>query len=209
MPILFDLAKYLGSVFVETGTGTGDGVIAAMRARFKHIHSIEISEDAHELAQLAVKAESEVSPPYGTVTLHKGFSADLLQSICEPLLWQLSAKKSDHTTFFTFWLDAQARLDTGTSAEIGTNPWPLLDELKIIRSLFKGALKPPVILINRLGLMNHPDAWGGHNVTLENVAQLIGKIHSSYGYHLYPGEAGENDVLAAVPAWIQAASTWP
>jgi hypothetical protein len=162
-----------------------------------------------EIANIAVENEAASTPTRSKVTLYTGDSEDILPSICEKIRYQYGQKRSEHTAFVTFWLDASPIQMPEGQVIMGKTHWPVLEELKIIGNFFKGALKPPVILINRLSLMSQPDGFYGHDVTLEKVAKVIYKMHPSYTYQVLQGEYGENDVLAAIPSWLIAASSWP
>lgn len=200
MPILFDLSAFRGTVFVETGTGTGEGAIAAIRAGFQIIHTIERSAAIHAVASQALRDELN----RGTASrlfLYHGESTTLLPQICRNHQHQVGDGPGQHVTFFTFWLDANPTTVGDT--------WPVLDELAIIRDIFRGSLRPPVILINRFGATFQPEAWGGHEVTVQKISAEIAKIDSSYLYDLLPGEGGEQDVLVATPQWLRAAAAYP
>ncbi len=205
MPINFDLFAYRGSVFVETGTGDGASVITAMRLQFPLIHSIELAPEKRAMAAQAVETETQTRPSRSEISLHEGKSVDFLPQICEQFRYQLGANKSQHTAFFTFWLDAHQASEAGATA----NPWPVLDELQVIQTYFKGALRPPAIFINHLEWMDQPDALGGHDVSLEKVARIVHATHPSYGYHVLPGDNETSNVLAIIPMWLRAANSYP
>ena len=54
------LYKYINPVFVETGTYFGEGVAAALEAKFKEIHSIEISPSIHATVSELFEAHDNV-----------------------------------------------------------------------------------------------------------------------------------------------------
>jgi glycosyltransferase involved in cell wall biosynthesis len=111
--ILVDLFKrYPNPVFVETGTALGRGVKAALRAGFKEIYSIEENQDLWAFNQAQFKDAANVH-------ILQGESRNHLPKILATL---------DNPA--TFWLDAHC---TGGGLNGGQAPYPLLEELHIIR----------------------------------------------------------------------------
>jgi glycosyltransferase involved in cell wall biosynthesis/SAM-dependent methyltransferase len=112
--LLVDLFKrHPNPAFVETGTALGRGVKAALRAGFKTIYSIEENRELYAFNRTQFKDAA------GVHILH-GESCKVLPQIMSAL----------HGSA-TFWLDAHR---TGGGLNGGQMPYPLLEELRIIKS---------------------------------------------------------------------------
>lgn len=100
-------AKFKLGVLVETGTYMGD-MVFAMRNRFEHIHSVELSSEFYERAVIRFSADPQVS-------LWKGDSAvllsDIIKQLHEPTLFWLDGHYSGGIT-------ARAEVDTPVVAEV-------------------------------------------------------------------------------------------
>lgn len=126
MPISTEiLKKYLSTVFVETGSHTGDGIKSAVDAGFDLVVSIELSEKWYNhcrqrFPRSVPDAENiTLMPKYSNVFLIKGDSGDLLGGT----LNILSAHKC------TIWLDGHW---SGGDTAKGIDETPLLRELHCI-----------------------------------------------------------------------------
>jgi len=118
------LRRYPNQVFVETGTGGGSGIDAALAAGFDQIQSIELSKSLFAKACERFKNNKKVS-------IIQGDSSRVLGKLISPI-----------TTPITFWLDAH--YSYGDTAK-GDKMTPLIEELRIIAS---HPIKSHVILID-------------------------------------------------------------
>lgn len=132
MPINFDLSKYAyNTIFIETGTYTGDGVKAALKSGFKHIYSIELDKDRFDKCTRKFRGNDNVTIIHGDSSVQLAL---LMEKITEPV---------------TFWLDAHY---CGDGAEIGEKWCPLKEEFDAIHS---HAIKTHTILIDDWRCMNN------------------------------------------------------
>lgn len=160
-------------IFIETGSYGGDGIVAALNAGFRDIHSIELSDFYFNLCK-----ERYTQP---NVHLYNGDSVDvlpiILNEIDEPCV---------------FWLDAHW-CDPNTA--VGKFPVPLLEELDIIS---KHSIKTHIILIDDCRLIREPDSeWKkDFPYTLHTIENFIKGINSKYRITYIDGFT-KDDILVA------------
>lgn len=120
MPITVEsLKKYRRNIFIETGTGRGDGIVCAFTAGFSKCYSIELNEKFYKIAHDKMKnyiKENKLVLFYGNSPEKL---STILKNINEPV---------------TFWLDAHSYTEA-----------PLYEELKIIKNHH---IKNHIILID-------------------------------------------------------------
>jgi hypothetical protein len=105
--------KYINPVFIETGSGYGNGIQCAIDAGFKKIYSIEISCALFISCYTRFKENQNVNIKYGD-------SCDLLPEILKGINKPV-----------TFWLDAHY---SGGHTSYGICDAPLMFELTAIRN---------------------------------------------------------------------------
>jgi hypothetical protein len=172
MPIGFDLKKFLNPVFIETGLWKGEGALAAIRAGFKIVYSIEIQQSSIDQTMNSGTRFGRHLAPHvknGRVRIILGNSAEELPKLLDEM--------PDEQ--FTFWLDAHQ----------GHPSFPLEKELIAIS---QHPRKDHTILIDDLRKF---DDWGfDRNV----IKQRLLEINPDYEFRLLPGLV-PHDVLAAIP----------
>jgi hypothetical protein len=180
------LSKYTyNKYFIETGTFTGGGVIRALEAGFKFIHSIEIAPNYYESAVSAF-ANNE------NVTIHLGDSVkvlpDILSNIDEPITFFLDSH------FFS----ASPRMYGGEKlSEIDV---PLYQELDIIGS---HNIKNHTILIDDrrvFGLSTIPGEpvfvdWTG--ISEARIKEKLLSINKDYEFYYIDTSNRKEDIFVA------------
>jgi hypothetical protein len=170
-----DFVPYMSPVFIETGSYGGDGIAAAMKAGFKKIHSIELSDHYYNLCVERYGNEQNVH-------LHHGDSIEvlpkLLSTINEPV---------------TFWLDGHY---CGPDSASGIKAVPLWEELEIIKS---HTLKMHTILIDDMRLLRRREAeWKDLPYTIADVESLIMSINPRYSIKYIKGFESMDILVAQV-----------
>jgi hypothetical protein len=161
------------SIFIETGTSSGDGVIAALNVGFSKIHSIEISKFYFDESKKLFRR-------FPNVILHFGDSTDILPKI----LGTINEK-------CTFWLDAHY---CGGQAGGDFEHIVLMDELQIIANHH---IKEHTILIDDMRLVRNKEAeWRKFPYTDKEIEECILQINSNYKIK-YSSGVVENDILSA------------
>lgn len=188
MPMAFDLGEYLTGAFVETGTCYGDGVIKAMQAGFKQIHSIEISAELLQQAGPIIQNAMQAAGLSPDIKLYNGDTVNALPVICEAL----------QNDYVTFWLDAHTHYFENQTVSVGQKPCPLIEELAIIKRFFNNNTLLPVILIDDLRCIRDSRSWGGHDVTLHSICEAVLAINPDYSFKFLNGHI-PHDVLACLP----------
>jgi hypothetical protein len=174
MPFVPDLLKYLGGVFVETGTYKGDTIdILLQLDEFKEsqIYSLELSDVFYERCKAKYANRDNVT------IVHANSKYELF-SVIENI-----------NTPITFWLDSHwsGIPDVGFDAD---TICPILYELKQIK---QHHINTHTIIVDDIRLMN-----GEHfPVTLDEIAVHIMDINPNYKLILYDDEFAEHDVLVA------------
>lgn len=168
-----DFTPYLNPVFIESGSYGGNGIRAALRAGFKKIISIELSDYYYEYC---------VNQNFGyRVKLIKGDSILVLPKVLKNINKRC-----------TFWLDGHYMSEERTP--IGIMPVPLMEELKIIA---KHHIKDHTILIDDMRLLrNHEAEWKDLPYCVCDIEEFIHTINPNYKIH-YDSGVVENDILIA------------
>lgn len=206
MTRMIDLADFQQGAFVETGTGQGYRVIDAMRHGFPVIYSVELSEEVFASTYATIQQAVPTIPTISHVTLLQGDTIATLPGLCDLVkARQIYALSS----IVTFWLDARPLHHPDGRVTAGSPPYPLLDELAILRKAFRGELWVPIILVNGISECLHGIQVGGAPITLAKVEAAIRAIDPDYTFEIGRVRsaspelvAGAEDVLAAYPAWF-------
>ncbi len=164
------LKKYRTDIFVETGTGRGNGVAAAIESGFKEIYSIEVNNDNFVISSERFKNNKNVH-------LFKGDSMVILPQVLS------SVNKSA-----TFWLDAHT--DTKWNDVLGKKGCPILEE---IDEIINSHIFEKVILIDDIRLFKGQgqDFW--NHITDKDILSLF----SRYGHYNVAYEDGfvKDDIM--------------
>lgn len=157
--------------FVETGSLVGDGILSAINAGFKNIHSIELSNTYYELCKNKFKS-------YPNVKIWKGDSSvvlkDVIKTITEPIV---------------FWLDGH--YSCGNTA-LGNKYSPLMEELDIIKN---HKLNNHTILIDDIRCFNKLDK--NYDFDETDIRNKLLEINSLYTLELIDSTKFKNDILVA------------
>ena len=178
MPIKFDLKKLnANSIFIETGTYMGQGVIKALTSGYKEVHSIELDTKRYESNVKRFKNKKNVHLYHGNsgIVLH-----NIMKKIKEPCV---------------FWLDAHY---CGDGAEMAEKWCPLKEELQAI---LNHDIKTHTILVDDMRCMDlqHIDVKTQKPVDFPGTKNLIIKIkeiNPEYKITYLNGHI-KNDVLCA------------
>jgi len=163
---------YLNPVFIESGSYGGDGIMAALKAGFPKVISIELSEYYYILCRERYKQPN--------VTLYHGDSVEVLPIILK-----------DITERCTFWLDGHF---CGDFTAGQTNPVPLMEELLIIA---KHTRNDHTIIIDDMRLLRTHDAeWKDLKYGIEDIENVVRRINPKYQIHYEKGLV-KNDILVA------------
>lgn len=139
-PTINYFKEYKGdcTVFIETGTYRGEGMIAAREAGFHEIHSVDIIEHPDMLFK------------YDGVGTAKRYVDDS-RNVLPWLLPKITGK-------IMFWLDGHSQLMEGEE-----DNFPLMGELAAIA---KHCKQPPIIMVDDYLYMTHPKVtgWNEHDV---------------------------------------------
>ena len=181
----FDLSRFHGDAFVETGTFHGAGVRSALACGFAQVHTIEVFEPLVRENEARFAGEIE----RGTVHLHLGDSADVLA----PLVSGIEGS-------ITYWLDAH--IQTMNGAGVGREKCPLVTELAQIARCRAG--RSDIVLIDDLRLIE--DRRAGWAVDLGEMYRLLWEIDRSFVIFRIDGHV-PGDVLACVPRARHAAAS--
>lgn len=157
--------------FVETGTLRGEGIETAIASGFKHIFSIELSD------QLAMECQKKYAQQT-QVKIIAGDSSTVLEDILVPILKPI-----------TFWLDAHY---SGGETARGDCKCPILKELSVIA---RHPVKRHTILIDDLRMFGTPIHDG---ITFDQLLKSLLKINPDYCFSLHNG-IEPRDILAATP----------
>lgn len=171
------LKKYMGNVFIETGTYDASGTLVAVEAGFPFIITIEISPRLFWFSHNRLRGTNNV-------LMLMGDSAILLPKVLEGIV-----ERS------TFWLDAHQPQDNlgGYGYTAQGYSWsnsPLRIELIALKN---HAIKNHYILIDDVDLFGT-----GHidHATLDEIKKMILDINPAYQFNLEDGN-GPGTVLAA------------
>ena len=164
---------YLNPVFIETGTGGGDGILAALKCGFKKVISIEVDESLYQLCRGKFKLNDKV-------TVYLGDSIDVLPKILKGI-----DKRC------TFWLDGHY---SGEGTGYGKEYVPLMEELKIIA---QHHIKNHTLLLDDMRLLRtHTAEWKDLKYSIEDVEKMIYSINPNYKI-TYAFGVVPNDILIA------------
>lgn len=206
MTRILDLAEFQLGFFVETGTGLGHRVVEAMRLGFPLIHSIELDHDVFLSAHDTVRKDTSTIPSPSKVMLYHGDSVSALPFICASIKLDMAYYKG---SMVTFWLDARPNQYSVERAPSDVTPYPLFDELLVLRNAFRGSLWTPIILINGFSESLAGIRVNDAQITLDTVKAAIYAIDPDYCFEVvrFRSEIPElidtsEDVLAAFPAWF-------
>lgn len=146
-PTINYFKEYKGdcTVFIETGTYRGEGMIAAREAGFLEIYSIDITEHPDILFK------------YDGVGTAKRYIDDS-RKVLPWLLPKITGK-------VMFWLDAHSMLMEGEE-----DNFPLMDELAAIAVHCK---QPPVILIDDYLYMTHGLVTGWNHYKVADAVRSV------------------------------------
>lgn len=175
-PGLLEQFNY-NSVFVETGSGQGEGIQAALDAGFKSIHSIE----------------SDIEFFWH---VHKRFfGIDSVNLLCGNSGWWLPhlLYSLPRAQRITFWLDAHFSADEKRLKPFA-DPCPLLDELQAILLYRMGV---DTILIDDMFYFNS-GYKGWHSIESTNIYAFLSRINPTYKIMFEDG-ARKGDILIAEP----------
>jgi hypothetical protein len=167
-------SKYPNSVFVETGTYHGEGILYALQAGFKNIRSVELFDKLYHMCLEKFKN-------FPNVKLYQGNSSEKL--------WEMIANINEP---ITFWLDAHY---SDSSTAKGPEFSPIIKELEVIK---RHPINTHTILIDDIRDMGtmHFDF-----VTREQVIEKLMEINPNYTISYENGLNGDmifyNDILVA------------
>jgi hypothetical protein len=166
---------YLSSIFIETGSCTGDGIQAALKSGFEYVISIEIDNSLYEECQLRFKKDKNV-------TLYLGDSIDILPNILK-----------DIDVKCTFWLDGHY---SGEGTSYGKLQVPLMEELKIIA---QHSIKNHTLLLDDMRLLRtHAAEWKDLPYTIQDVEKMIYSINPNYKITYGFGVAPDDILIAQI-----------
>lgn len=176
-------SNYLNEYFVETGTYIGNGVEAALKYGFKHIYSIELSDELYYFCKKKFSDKNNVEIIHGD-------SGEKLLSVI-----------SEINEPITFWLDGhfhpggKNRADNPENYVWGKssrdNFWtPIWRELSEIKA---HPIKIHTIIIDDMREFSK-ECYG--KVKIQSIKEKILSINSDYKFRFHTG-AVENDILAA------------
>lgn len=146
MPIAFDLRPFsrVSTVFCETGTYLGEGVVAAIDAGFRNIASVEYS--TRNIAAAKSRIANHLKHSSIDVRIIQGDSTERIDDLIA-FSMDLGEKRP------VFWLDAHLHgFEDGSVT--GGNPCPLLTEIEHIVDAFHGEA---VILVDDLRIVGQPN----------------------------------------------------
>lgn len=177
----YDFKSYTDkAVFIETGSYIGKGIDSALQAGFQRIYSIELSNYYHNYCVRKYAGNDKVK-------LYFGDSLDvlplILMDIQEPCV---------------FWIDAHWMGGEADKIQPGKNPFPLMDELKIIA---KHPIKTHTIIIDDMRLVRDKNKeWGtAFPYCTCDIEEFLHTINPLYKMEYQEGDAGDTkDVLIAI-----------
>ncbi len=170
--------KFDNTVFVETGTWCGDGVMNAYESGFDQIHSIELFEPLYN-------QNVERFNQYNNIHLYLGDSSLMLYDVI---------KNIDDNIFF--WLDGHYSGDgTAQSNLLGIYEFPLLLE---IQQISKHRVKNHTILIDDLrcfpSIEKQNELGFKTNYSVDILKEELLKINNNYKFYTIDGYV-PNDIL--------------
>jgi hypothetical protein len=170
--------KYMNPVFIETGSYGGDGIVAAMKAGFKRIFSIELSEHYYNICHERYSMERNVF-------LYHGDSLDVLPRILKIINEPI-----------TFWLDAHFCGDVTGKGKVIV---PIMEELDIIA---QHSIKTHTILIDDMRLVRDKNSeWYremGITFSIEDIENKLLTINPNYNISYISGFVKQDILVAKV-----------
>ncbi len=166
------LSKYPNTIFVETGTYTGDTTALALHCDFERVLTVELSDNWRDRYQARFGNDRRVR-------LFAGLSKDRLPE----MLAQVDSPA-------TFWLDAHY---SGGGTARGDTLCPLLEELDLIAA---HPIKTHTILIDDVRLFGNQF---GPEVTVKRVMEKLLTINPHYQFYFEDGYAPSDILVAALP----------
>lgn len=164
--------KYPNRYLFETGSHIGTGIIAALKAGFEHVWSIELSDMYYKYCLRQFSGNSRVK-------LFKGDSALELGNIIMKINDQI-----------TFWLDGHYSSDNTAR---GIVDFPLLHELEHIKN---HTIKNHTILVDDLRCFHKDDPEIGFD--LQDIKNKILEINPNYEFNLEEGFVPDDILVAKV-----------
>lgn len=146
-----------GDIFVETGTETGHGCIAALAAGFTKIYSCDIQDRTY----LAGRVFYDI-PEVKLYTMH---SPDFLKMVRVSLV-SLMPDMCNRPPIL-FWLDAH-----------GSHETPILEELKVMKEIF---MPGDVMMIDDMRIFRAHNEWA-KVVFEEHVLEAVNKMGLKISY---------------------------
>ena len=188
----FELANYFvpHNVFIEVGTGEGNGIIDAIRCGFMDIHSIEPTESSFEILAEEIQQAQQETNPKSTIMLYRGLPALALKSVIE----------SCSRIIFVVYIRAYAFDGTHTVQSRNGIIHPLLDVILALREFFHDKLRTPLILIE------HPNEIAGSipnlppELFLSAIKSTVATISPDYDFDMLEDDQSKS-VLTAIPRW--------
>lgn len=149
------LSRHSNSIFIETGSFMGGGILSALQCEIPKIYSIEIHKPFYEFCKATFQ-------PEGQVRLYSGDTCSMLPQILEEIEGPA-----------TFWLDAHKE----PGAVVGDKDVPLLEELDIIAG---HKIKNHTILIDDMGQLDIPTSMGWQDIKIEDITDRVYAINKEY-----------------------------
>jgi len=157
------------SIFIETGSYSGDGIQMALDAGFDRIYSIELSPVLYQECKQRFSGNPHVILLCGDSSVVLG---EVLKEIDEPV---------------TFWLDGHY---SGSATALGNTHTPILDELALIAS---HPIKTHTVLIDDVRLFGTVEF---DFIELDEILSCLRKINPDYTFSFRDGFI-KNDILVA------------
>lgn len=162
-------ARRWSETLIETGTHDGHGVMAALLAGFKHVHTVELDPE------LMKRARSEVGGQWGAVQYYCGDSSELLGKILGEFA----------VTPVAVLLDAHPM---NGGEEVG----PLRKELEALK---RAPRHDHLIMVDDFDLVGHEIA----GITQHEVRTLLYAINHGYNFVVLDGHTRSQALLMAIP----------
>jgi hypothetical protein len=169
------LKHYLNPVFIETGSYIGEGIMAAKKAGFQRIFSIELSDHYYNICKEKFGKERNIY-------LHHGDTINVLPKLLKII--------NEH---ITFWLDAHW---CGDVSACGPQAVPLMDELLAIK---EHPIKIHTILIDDMRLLRTHDAeWKDLKYGIKELENMVLSINPEYKITYIKGLISQDILVAQV-----------
>ena len=170
------LEKYKSRIFIETGTGAGEGIQIALDAGFERVYSIESNPDVFKKACERYKDNPKVVMCFGD---SGSVLPELLNSINE---------------LCTFWLDAH--WSTGEAEPLeGVSKCPILEDL---RAIARHKIRSHIIMIDDMRYFKNGGIAQWYNIKLGDIMEVIMNINPEYFIAFEDGHVHEDILVAEV-----------